>query len=469
MADRLTRRTFLKTSALVAGTAAGLGLIHGPTLLGAGAKGQKLRCALVGVQGRGGSHLGAAAGEHIVAMTDVDVGHLDGARKFLTDPKNVEKHKLESQNVAAIKTYADFRKMFDECGKNIDAVFIAIPDHNHAAVAMMAIKMGKHVYCEKPLTHDIWEARALGQAAKQYKVQTQMGNQGHCGDGYRRLVEYIRAGAIGTVKEVHTWCDNSICPCGGTGGRPPTKPVPAGVDWDQWIGTAPFREYHDNLHPAKWRGWWDFGSGLLGDWGCHMADGAHWILNYRMPTSIEVVKSAEGGVEMFPAINTIKYSFPAEGSQPAVTYYWWDGLVAKGKPHRPELADELEKKYDRKLGGKGSLYVGDKGVMYTGAYGGGTSFLPPERQKEIPEPEKTLPRNGEIFQEFIGAAKGGPACTSNFTDAGGPLTELLLLGILGMRAGQGATIEWDAANLKCTNKPELNKYVKREYRKGWTV
>jgi hypothetical protein len=199
-----------------------------------------------------------------------------------------------------------------------------------------------------------------------------------------------------------------------------------------------------------------------------MADGAHWILDYRMPSSIEVVKSAEGGTEMFPAINTIKYNFPAVGKQPAIAYYWWDG-IADGKPHRPSVADELEQKYNRKLGGKGSLYIGDKGIMYTGAYGGGTSFLPDELKTQVPEPEKTLPRNGDIFAEFIQACKGGAPTTSNFTDSGGPLTELLLLGILGMRAGEGKKIEWDAKNLKCTNIPELNQYVKRQYRKGWEV
>jgi predicted dehydrogenase len=468
MAGGLTRRDFFRKSAVVAGAAAGLSLVRGPIILAADASRQNLRCAVIGCGGRGQSHLAAAGTEQVVALANVDEGHMAKALQFLGDPKNVEKHKLAPQNTAAIKTYADFRNLFDEMGKNIDAVFVATPDHNHTAAAMRAIRLGKHVYCEKPLTHDIWEARALGEAAKQYKVQTQMGNQGHCGDGYRRLVEYVRAGAIGTVKEIHTWCDNSICPCGGTAGRPATKPVPAGLHWEEWIGTAPFRNYHDNLHPARWRGWWDFGSGLLGDWGCHMADGAHWILDYRMPTSIEVVKSAEGGTEMFPAINTIKYNFPAVANQAAVTYYWWDGVVS-GKPHRPPVADELEKTHNRKLGGKGSLYIGDKGVMYTGAYGGGTSFLPAERQKEIPDPPKTLPRNGEIFEEFIKACKGGAPTTSNFTDSGGPLTELLLLGILGMRAGQGKKIEWDAANLKCTNIPELNQYVKRQYRKGWEV
>jgi predicted dehydrogenase len=467
MASRLTRRDFFKVGA-AAGAGAALGLARGPTILAAGAGNQKLRCAVIGCGGRGGSHLGAAMSEHVVALADIDEKTLAGTMKRFSDPKIVEKYKLSALNTAAIKTYSDFRKLFDEMGKSLDAVFVATPDHNHAAAAMRAIKLGKHVYCEKPLTHDIWEARALGEAARQHKVQTQMGNQGHCGEGYRRLVEYVRAGAIGTIKEIHTWCDNSICACGGTGGRPPTKPVPAGVHWEEWIGTAPFREYHDNLHPAKWRGWWDFGSGLLGDWGCHMADGAHWVLDYRMPTSIEVVKSAEGGTEMFPAINTIKYNFPAVGKQPAVTYYWWDGVVG-GKPHRPSVADELEQKYNRKLGGKGSLYIGDKGIMYTGAYGGGTSFLPPERQKEIPDPPKTLPRNGDIFAEFIQACKGGAPTTSNFTHSGGPLTELLLLGILGMRAGEGKRIEWNAANLKCTNIPELNQYVKRQYRAGWEV
>ena len=468
MALRISRRSFLKTTALAGGLLAGAGLARGPIVLAADARKDKLKVAVIGCGGRGQSHLGAALGEEIVALCDVDSKTLDNSRKWMTDPKTLEKHKLQSVATDKIKTYDDFRKMYDAVGKSLDAVFVATPDHNHAAAAMRAIKMGKHVYVEKPLTHDLWEARALAEAAREHKVVTQMGNQGHCGEGYRRLVEYIQAGAIGTVTETHTWCDNSICPCGGSGGRPEAKPVPAGVNWEAWIGTAPWRDYHDNLHPFKWRAWWDFGSGLLGDWACHLIDGVPWSLNLRHAASVEVLESTDGGKEMFPAWNVVRWDFPAEGSRAAVKAFWYDGKK-DGKGNRPALADELEKKYNRKLGGKGSLYVGDKGIMYTGAYGGGVSFLPAERQKEIPEPAKSLPRNGESFDEFLKACKGECKSTSNFPDAAGPLTEMILLGILAMRAGPGQKVLWDGPGLKCTNVPALNQYVKRQYRKGWEV
>ena len=463
---RSSRRRFLKTVA-VAGTA-GVGLARGPVILAEGAPASRLRTAVIGCGGRGRSHLGTAIGERLVALCDVDDKRLQTAMKFITDPKTLKRHKLSAVDAGSVKQYTDFRKMLDEMHKNIDVVFVATPDHNHAAAVMRAIKYGKHVYCEKPLTHDIWEARALAEAAREHKVVTQMGNQGHCGEGYRRLVEYIQSGAIGTVTETHTWCDNSICPCVGTAGRPPTKPVPAGLHWEEWLGTAPYRDYHDNLHPARWRGWWDFGSGLLGDWACHLIDGVPWSLNLRHATSVEAVESTDGGQEMFPAWNCICWQFPARGAQPPVTAYWWDGKKG-GKGNRPPLADELEKKHGRKLGGKGSLYIGNKGIMYTGAYGGGTSFLPAERKKEVPEPEKTLPRNGSIFSEFIQACKGGATTTSNFPDSAGPLTEMILLGILAMRAGPGKKLLWDGPNLKCTNVPAVNRYVKRDYRKGWEV
>jgi len=475
MAGSSSRRTFLKRTAAMAGAAVGAGLFRGPLIWSGESSNAKLGTVLVGCGGQGsGAHLPTAARERLVAIVDVDEKKWSSSMKLLG-----EKHK--DVKLGTYKTYFDYRKMFDECAKDIDAVFVATPNHHHALPAMIAMKLGKGVYVKKPMSHTIQEARAMAAAAKQANVPTQMGNQGHCGEGYRRLCEYIWAGAIGHVTEVHCWSDRAN---GGVGPRPPTLPVPEGMHWDEWIGPSPFRDYHRDLHPHEWHGWYDFGNGSLGNMACHVMDGAVWALKLQWPTAIESEQIVGGTDERYPVGTRIRYDFPARGDMPAVKVYWWDGKkagvrgdakgderdnVAKGAQNRPPLVDELEKKYDRRLGGNGTLYVGDKGIMYSGTYGDGVRIIPEEKHKEFPQPPKTLPRGKGASQDFLDACRAGKPTTASNFDVAAVLTEIVLLGNLAQKAGVGRRVEWDGPTMRCTNIPEVNALVQRENRRGWTI
>jgi hypothetical protein len=341
------------------------------------------------------------------------------------------------------------------------------------------MQAGKHVYVEKPMAKTIDEARKLAATARKYKVITQMGNQGHSQGGLPVLCEYLAAGAIGNVTETYSWAPTGR---GGVGGKLPTKPVPAGLHWDEWIGPSPFRDYHDELHPKEWRTWWDFGCGSSGDWGCHNLDGAFTALKLGSPTSIEVLDQVGGSDERFPTLNTIRFEFPARGDMPAVKVHWFDGYrdfdarlkddnpeEALKHQNRPPMVLELEKKYKRELKNGGTIYVGDKGIMYSGNYTGSPRLLPEEAHKAFPVPAKTLPRwKGTHQGNFFQACRDGKPAMSNF-DYAGPFCEVVLLGCLAIKAGVHRKVEWDGQALKCTNIPELNALVKREYRKGWEV
>ena len=401
----------------------------------------KLNFACVGVGGRAGAHVDAAGGQNLVAMCDVDKDRLGNqAKRF---PK--------------AKTYTNYRKMLDEVAKDIDAVFVATPDHHHAFATMAAIKRGKHVYCEKPLTHSVWEARQVAEAARKAKVATQMGNQGHSTEGPRLLTEWIAAGAIGKVTEVHIWTDRPgrWWPQGFKE-RPATKPLPANLDWEQWIGPAPYRDYHEHLHPFQWRGWWDFGTCALGDIGCHAMAPVFMALKLGAPTAIEAETSGNFP-DCGPNWSIIRYDFPARGGMAPVKLVWYDG----GKiPPRPE---ELEK--ERNWGDNGTLLVGDKGKIL---YDGTPRIIPETKMKEFKLPPKDLPRvpNGNHHEDWFIACKGGrPAC-SNF-DFAGPLAEAVLAGNVAIRVGK--RLEWDGPNMKATNAPEADKYIRRDYRKGWSL
>jgi predicted dehydrogenase len=356
--------------------------------------------------------------------------------------------------------YHDYRKMFDERHKEIDAVLIATPDHNHAPAAVRAIRLGKHVFVEKPMTWCLYEARTLAEEARKHKVATQMGNQGHSGEGYRRLCEYVWAGAVGNVTETHSLMSRNF---GGTGGRPAKKDVPTGLHWDEWIGPAQFRDYHDGLHPFDWRNYIEFGTGTLGDMGCHVLDGAFWALKLAEAKkfSVECVSQKGGSKEKYPQDNHLQWTFPARGDMPAVTVHSYDQAW-------PQLVKDLEKKFGEKFGG-GTLYVGEKGYMFTGTYGENPRILPKEKHEEFPKPEQKIPRSKHgVKGDFIAAAKGGDAASSNF-DVSAPFTEFVLTGVLASRAGVGKKVEWDVAKLRCTNLDEVNEWVKRAYRKGWEV
>lgn len=468
MTARVSRRNFLKTAAVGAAAAS----FPVPALLAGESPNSKLNTVVIGCANQGFASLGAAVGEHLVALCDIDESHFGRAEKYVAE-------KFPDAKMAGYKRFYDYRKMFDEIHKDIDAVFIAAPDHHHASAAMRAIKLGKGVYVEKPLAHTIAECRALHAAAKQYKVVTQLGNQGHSGEGIRRLCEYIWAGAIGNVLETHSWAPTGR---GGVGGRLPTKPVPAGIHWDEWIGPAPFREYHDELHPLMWRSWWDFGDGSVGDWGCHNLDGPFTALKLSTPEKVEAVQQEGGSDERYPLVNSVRWDFPARGDMPPVKVFWYDGyrgfdaekkddnpVEAQKAQNRPPVVLELEKKYARDLKNGGTIYVGDKGIMYTGNYAGSPRIIPEEKHKAFPVPEKKLPRvKGTHQTDFLRAIREGYQPSSTF-DYAAPFSEVVLLGCLAERAGLGKPIQWDAAAMKVVNIPELNALVDRPRRKGWEL
>ncbi len=377
--------------------------------------------------------------------------------------------------------------MFDKMGKEIDAVFIAAPNHHHAAAAMMAMQTGKNVYCEKPLCHDIAQARELSRASLRYnKVATQMGNQGHCAGGYHRLCEFIWAGVIGNVTETHSWTDRAN---GGEGPRPPVLPVPDGMHWDSWIGPAPYRDFHSDLHPHEWHGWYDFGNGSIGNMGCHVLEGVFWALKVEHPTSMEMEYVRGGSDERYPLGSRVRWDIPARANMPALKAYWYEGLqaaapadklggnhAARGNARNlPQLALDLQAKYpDEEIlrGDSGTLYVGDKGVIFTATYGGTNTnpmhVVPMEKMDQIQQPPRTLPRpNPNPFVDFIQTCRAGRTNTATPFAYGARLTEFCLLGNLAQHAGQGKKVEWDGPNMKVTNAAELNQWVKREDRKGW--
>lgn len=471
MKNKTSRRSFVKQSALATGLVAAAPF----NILSAANTGNKIRVVQIGCGGRGTSaHLNATLKEQLVAIVDVDENRLASAQNWL------KKKKIDS---AKVQTFTDYRKMFDKVGNEFDAVFIATPNHHHALPAMIAMQAGKSVYCEKPVCHDIGEARAMRAMAAQSKVATQMGNQGHCEEGYRKLCEYIWAGVIGNVTETHSWTNRAN---GGEGPRPPYEPVPAGLHWDQWIGPAPYRDFHSDLHPHEWHGWYDFGNGSIGNMGCHVLDGVYWALKIDHPTSIEVESQRGGSDERYPMGSRVRWDIPARGDMPALKSYWYEGLnpTTTGKPrgslravrgddrNLPALLLELRKKYpDEELDGgdSGTLYVGDKGVIFTGTYGDKMHIVPYENMRATPAPAKTLPRPKNIFTDFLDAVRSGKSETAVPFEYGTRLTEFAILGNLAMKAGQGKKVEWDGPNMKVTNLPELNAWVQRPSRKGWTA
>jgi len=442
----LTRRQFLGSTAVVSASF----MVVPSRVLGLDGStppNEKLNIAGIGVAGQGNHDLNQMKSENIVALCDVDWSHAAGTFK----------------QFPTAKRYKDFRKMLDE-HKNIDAVVVATPDHMHAFASMRAIKMGKHVYCEKPLTHSVWEARQVAQAAREYKVATQMGNQGQASEETRRLCEFVWGGAIGPVREAHLWTDRpsqglfkEYWPQGGS--RPKdTPPVPDTLNWEVWLGPAPTRPYHPAYLPFKWRGWWDFGTGALGDIGCHSFDPVFRALKLGAPLSVEA-SSTRVNEETYPLASMVTYQFPARGDLPAVKLTWYDGGL---RPPRPaELED------GQALGDTGRLLIGDKGKIL------GNKIIPESRRKEYGEPPPSIPRSAGHYKEWIQACKGGQPGGSNFNWAG-PLAETVLLGNVALRSQLREDMTrqrllWDAPNLRITNSPEANQYLRREYRNGWSL
>ena len=458
----ISRRDFLGSAA----SAAAFTIVPAYVL---GAEGQKppsekLNIATVGAAGMGrwNTKRCADAGENIVALCDVD-------DKRAADVYN------EYPNA---RKYRDFRKMLEE-GKDIDAVIVAPPDHTHAVAAMMAIKLGKHVYCQKPMTHTVYEARKLTEAAREAKVATQMGNQGHSSEGIRLICEWIWDGAIGPVREIHAWTDRPVWHQGID--RPKdTPPVPPEFDWDLWLGPAPERPYHPTYHPFGWRAWVDFGCGALGDMACHILDPAFWALKLKYPLTVEASLATRnnpnntwekiGVVETYPNASMIHFKFPAREKMkkvemPEVKVHWYDGGL---EPQRPEILEP-----EREMGDKdgGVLFIGDKGIIMCGCYASNPRIIPEIKMKEYKRPERTLPRvtNGSDGHEqnWIDACKGGPAACSNF-DYAGPFTETVVMGNLALRV-PWKTLEWDGENMKFKNDQTANEFVSMPYRQGWSL
>jgi predicted dehydrogenase len=486
--SRLTRRQFVSTAA-----ASAFAFTYIPRRVW-GAN-ERFYVGGIGVGGKGAGEVTdiSAAGGTMVALCDVDATR--AAKSF--------------QSIEGAKTYTDFRVMLEK-EKGLDAVFVSTPDHTHAVASLTAMALGKHVYCQKPLTHSIYEARVMAQAAAHYRVQTQMGNQAHADEPIRRAVELVRAGLIGPVREVHCWTNRPIWPQGQGALDERTKlasqPKPADLDWDLWLGPAKVRDYNACYVPFKWRGWWDFGTGALGDMACHIMDMPYWALDLGAPSTV-AAESSGMTKEAGPDWSTITYQFAARTSvgggerggavgpkaaveQPAVKFVWYDGS-RDGKQNAPyellaRATEEARKNApaadsdDKAANGKKArrsgaidaparwdlILVGDKGLLLFNR--GNTEWIvtPSARATEFAETPKTIRRVDNEDIEWIEACKGGPKALSSF-DYAGPFTEMVLLGNLAVRLGK--KIEWDAKSLKAKNAPEADELIRTQYRQGWSL
>ena len=444
MNKQLNRRDFLRSAAL---NSAGLVILSNSRLVRGTQANEKLNVACIGVGGRGAADVnGVGATENIYALCDVDEKH--AAQTFEKYPQ--------------AKRYKDFRRMLDEIQDKIDAVVVGTPDHIHAVAGMAAMKLGKHCYCEKPLTHSVYEARQMANLAREKKLVTQMGTQIHAENNYRRVVELVQTNAIGKIREVHVWLAADF-----KGPPTPTDifqpnlpsdspPVPETLDWDLWLGPAPWRPYNHIYLPANWRKWWDFGTGTLGDMGCHIIDPVFWALDLGYPTSVEANPN-KFTKEGYPTETTVHWEFPARGDLPAVTVTWNDGN------RRPDRPAELEA--GRKLPSQGGLYYGEKGTILA-PHGSTPMLIPYSKMRGVKMPEPFLGRGVNHYQDWIKACKGGPKPLANF-DYAGPLSETILLGNVAALAGE--KVLWDGPNLRATNVPEANEHLKRNYRAGWQL
>jgi len=421
----------------------------------------RLNLAGVGVGGQGFGDINQFKDDNIAALCDVDDHY--AAKAFEKFP--------------TARRWRDYRRMLEE-QKDLDGVVVATPDHLHACVSMHAMRLGKHVYCEKPLTHSVWEAAQLTAAARRFKVVTQMGNQGHSGEGTRQCVEMIQSGAIGTVKEVHCWTDRPGLPGKlwwpqGVADPYPGEPVPATLDWDLWLGVAAERPYNKLYAPFNWRGWWDYGCGALGDMACHVMDPAWWALKLGEARhySVEVVMQEGMTQEGCPLRSTIKYTFPARAGMPPVTLYWYDGFWGEGdakKYNRPPHPAGVPAEEEIGDGGNGSLFYGSNGILTSGTYGGESRLLPAERMKDYQRPAPTLARvpEGNHYQNWVRACKGEEEATGPF-DYSAPFTEMVLLGNVALLAG--APLEYNTRTGKITNNEAANALLTKEYRPGFEL
>lgn len=441
-----TRRTFLKRSAALA---VGASIFPAPSIcLAAPRAAGKLNVAVVGVGGMGGYAYGEGKGENLVAACDIDKRAMGKVSK-------------EAPNA---QLFQDFREMLDKVGKQIDVVLISTADHTHFPIAMASMQLGKHVFVQKPLAHNIWQVRTLRKAAAHYKVLTAMGNQGHTFDGIRRIKEWYESGLVGEVKEIITWTNRPRKPwfVKPTSIPPKAGQVPPEVDWNLWLGPAEDRAFSDEYMPCRWRGWWDFGCASLGDIGCHTFDSPFWAMDLGMPSRVEVEMKDPPNAQYMPWGALTTYHFPARGEKPAVTMKWYEDGYPPPKPERWQGAFSP--------GEGGMAMIGSKETIYhSGMRPDSPKLLPDSRMLELKSKLSELKKypsvRGGPIKELFGSIKGtGPKVGSDFEYAT-QLTEVVLLGVLAQRTGM--TIEWDAENMKVKEHPELDRLIKEPVRKGW--
>jgi predicted dehydrogenase len=448
----ISRRSFLKTASLASAAVSFPAIMRSQDGVSKQSPNNKLNVACIGVGGRGRAAVMGLKDENFVAFCDVD--EVRAAQSFKEYPD--------------VPKFNDFRQMFDKLGSTIDAVTVSTPDHMHYPIAMAAMSLGKHVFVEKPMAHTIWEAREMARVAKEKKVATQMGNQGHASEGVRLLKEWIEAGVLGEVRDVQSWTNRPIgvWPQGSPLVKAPDHSkfipvVPPTLNWDVWQGVAPARAYDPIYLPFNWRGFWDYGTGALGDMGCHLLDGVHWALQLDAPTHIEAVSAFHNDFTG-PNSSMVTFKFPARGFLAPLTLKWYDGGLIPAPP--PELDPT------KQLPDNGTLIIGSKATVLATLYYQSVRIIPEPKMQELAPalPAKTLPRieGGNHFSEWVRACKGGPAAGSNFAVAS-KLTELCLLSNVAVRARR--SLEWDAAAMKVTNISEANQYLTKQYRPGFGV
>ncbi|MGC3959787.1 MAG: Gfo/Idh/MocA family oxidoreductase [Verrucomicrobiota bacterium] len=464
-----SRRQFIASTAM-----AGAALFTGCATAGPKriSPNSKLNIGVVGAMGKGQSDTDHCASENIVALCDVDSARCASQLK----------------KYPGAKFYQDWRVMLEK-EKGLDAVIVSTPDHTHAVIAAEAMRMGKHIYCQKPLVQTVHEARLLRKLAKENDIVTQMGNQGSAEDGLRRAVEVVQAGLIGQVREVHVWSNRPVWPQGMD--RPAgSDPVPDTMNWDGWLGPAKFRPFKkDTYHHFNWRGWQDFGTGALGDMACHTANMPFRALKLGYPTEIEASAPGING-ETYPLKSRIRFLFPERDGLAPVNFHWYDGgNPLPDNPYRHDgnnkPAKEVTAEIEEMMGevpGSGCVLIGDKGKLFSPDDYGAKFFLRLKDEKELVngqthEAVKAIPQvivrnafkgNTDLRHhlEWIAGCKGGPVPYSNF-DIAAYLTEIILLGCVAMRTGK--KLEWDGPNMRATNAPEAMQFVKRENREGWTI
>jgi predicted dehydrogenase len=457
-----SRREFLKAGAA---SVSAFTIVPRHVLGGRGyvAPSDKVNVALIGAGGQGRTNareLFKLGDVRIIAVADpaesfsLEKFYYKGKGGRLPVQEEIEKHYTAKPPNFRCAAYEDFRVMLEK-EKAIDAVLCATPDHLHTYVSIFAMRAGKHVYCEKPLTHNIWEARQVAKVAKETGVATQMGNQGHATGGMRETLEWIRSGTIGPVRAVHAWVGAGRWNPTLTGRPKEAPPAPTGLKWDLWLGPRASRPFHPAYFPVAWRDFWSFGSSNLGDFGCHDLDAACWALDLQTPLSVEARSAGPADADIGPHGCIAYYHFGPRGDRPPVKVTWYDGGLG---PERPDGLGE-----GRRLPARGVLFLGDKGVLFCGGAGGEPRLLAPA---DMPKPSPSLPRSPGHHREWIDACKGGKPPGSNF-GYGARLTEIVLLGVLALRTGR--RIEWDAANLKAKGVPDADAIIKEDYRESWKI